>query len=132
VLRGRSLLELGEVERASEDLEASREHFTDDARPRWQEDVFTWRIHWWELAAEIRMEQRNVRASVQAWAKVVWLRRALFKHRKESWHFVADALRNWADALRIDGQSGPAAVAEVEADRLEAEFDVENAADAPG
>ena len=132
VLRGRSLLELGEVERASEDLEASREHFTDDARPKWQEDAFNWRIHWWELAAEIRMEQRDVRASVQAWAKVVWLRRALFKHRKESWHSVADALRNWADALRIDGQSGPAAVAEVEADRLDAEFDVEDAADAPG
>ncbi len=132
VLRGKSLLELGEVERANEDLEACREDFADDARPKWQEDVFTWRIHWWELAAEIRMEQRNVRASVQARAKVVLLRRALFKHRKESWHLVADALRQWADALRIDGQAGAAAVAETEAGRLEAEFDVEDAAAAPG
>jgi len=132
VLRGQCLLHFGEVERAREDVESSRKDFRDDARPKWQEDSFGWRIRWWALAARVLMAQRDVRASVQAWAKVVQLRRALFQHRKESWHLLADAFRDWADALRINGQPGVAAVADAHAERLDAEFDVAEEGDGQG
>ena len=127
VLRGTCMLEFGDVARAEEDLEAGRDDTADQPGVKIPLESFHWLIRWWELAAGIRMEQRDIAGCAEAWEKIVLLRRALFNHRKESWYRLVDALLDWADVLRIDGQPDEADAAEAEADRLEAEFDVSDA-----
>lgn len=124
VLRGNCLLEFGDVVGADRAAEKCREEFADQPGVKLMEVPFRWRIRWWELVARIRMEQQNVADSVEAWERVVAMRRTLFNHQMESWPRLVDGLLDWADALRIDGQSDEADAAEAEANRLQAEFDV--------